>query len=213
MTRDDLIIEYDRLQTVHGGEGLRSVYWGGCETEPEICFVFMNPTGRNVSAQPGWEGIHAPWLGTKQVWGIFYDLGFLSDELYERIRVMKSDEWTPEFAQELYGHLAGQKVYITNLGKCTLPDARPIPNRVYREYLPFFLEELQLTRPEKVIAFGNQVSSLLLGQSISVSQCRKQSFSLDFGCKMSVWPVYYPVGNGRFNLPKAMEDLRYIIRL
>ena len=28
-----------------------------------------------------------------------------------------------------------------------------------------------------------------------------------------VFPVYYPVGNGRFNIDKAIEDLKYIIEI
>lgn len=212
-TRSDLIKEYDRLQAVHGGEGLRSILWGGCQKEPDVCFVFMNPTGRNVAASPGWEGIRAPWLGTKPVWEIFYRLGYLTDELYDRIRAMKPGQWTETFADELYSHLAEQKIYITNLGKCTLPDARHLPDSVYRDYLSLFWEELRLTKPKKIIAFGNQVSSLLLGRNISVSQCRKQQFSLAAISLAGtpLWAVYYPVGNGRFNLPKAMEDLEFIL--
>jgi len=208
-TRSDLIKEYDLLQAVHGGEDLRSILWGGCEENPETCFVFMNPTGRNVAASPDWPGIRAPWLGTKPVWEIFYGLGFLSESLHDRIRAMKPVCWDAAFSEELYSHLAAQKIYITNLGKCTLPDARHLPDSVYRDYLALFMEELRLTAPKRIISFGNQVSSLLLGQNISVSRCRKQQFTLE---GIPLWPVYYPVGNGRFNLDKAMEDLRYILK-
>ena len=208
MTRDDLIREYDRLQSVHGGEGLRSILWGGCMEEPKVCFVFMNPTGRNVAARPGWEGIRAPWLGTKPVWDIFYRLGYLDEEIYLQIRAMKPADWTPAFADALYGRLAERRVYITNLGKCTLPDARHLPDRVYADYRELFVQEIHLTRPERIVAFGNQVSSVLLERQISVSQCRKSCF--DFH-GIPFWPVYYPVGNGRFNMDKALKDLGTIL--
>ena len=32
------------------------------------------------------------------------------------------------------------------------------------------------------------------------------------GKNYSVYPVYYPIGNGMMNIDKAIEDLNYIIR-
>ena len=36
-----------------------------------------------------------------------------------------------------------------------------------------------------------------------------KKYSNDYKC----FPVYYPVGNGFFNAPKAIEDLKYISKL
>ena len=33
------------------------------------------------------------------------------------------------------------------------------------------------------------------------------------GKNYSVYPVYYPIGNGMMNIDKAIEDLNYIIRI
>ena len=51
----DLDKEYDKLQLKYGAKELASIYNGGCENNPEICFVFMNPTGRNIASDLNWK--------------------------------------------------------------------------------------------------------------------------------------------------------------
>ena len=41
MKLEDLRIEYDKLQQKYGAKELDSIYNGGCEENPDICFVFM----------------------------------------------------------------------------------------------------------------------------------------------------------------------------
>ena len=48
--------EYDRLQLEYGSSELDSIINGGCSNNPDICFVFMNPTGRNVASDKSWKG-------------------------------------------------------------------------------------------------------------------------------------------------------------
>ena len=43
---EDLRKDYDELQVKYGAKELDSIYNGGCEKNPDICFVFMNPTGK-----------------------------------------------------------------------------------------------------------------------------------------------------------------------
>lgn len=45
---EDLKKEYDKLQLKYGAKELDSIYNGGCEENPDICFIFMNPTGKNI---------------------------------------------------------------------------------------------------------------------------------------------------------------------
>lgn len=45
---EDLNIEFDKLQQEFGAKELNSIYNGGCKKNPTICFVFMNPTGKNL---------------------------------------------------------------------------------------------------------------------------------------------------------------------
>lgn len=70
-----------------------------------------------------------------------------------------------------------------------------------------------MINPKVVILFGNQVSSIVLKQKISVSQCRKQLFTKDInGKEYKFYSVYYPIGNGRFNIDKSIEDIKYIMQ-
>lgn len=212
MTLDDLKIEYDKLQVKYGAKELDSIYNGGCTDNPDICFVFMNPTGRNIASNKTWKGLKSPWIGTKNIWDLFYELKLLDQDVFERIRSMKGTDWTEPFAEEVYENVSKHKYFITNLGKCTQLDARPISNNVYKEYLHLLEKEIEIINPKVVVLFGNQVSSIVLGEKISVSQCRKKQFFKNInGKSYECYSVFYPVGNGRFNIGKSIEDINYII--
>lgn len=66
---------------------------------------------------------------------------------------------------------------------------------------------MEIVKPEKIILFGNQVSSIVLNEKIKVSEVRKKQFKKD---SFIYYSVYYPVGNGIFNIDKAIEDINYI---
>lgn len=212
MKIEELNTQYDKLQKKYGDKSLHSIYNGGCTDNPDICFVFMNPTGKNIASLPGWEGIHSPWIGTKIIWGLFYELGLLDKEVYNNIVKIKGSEWTPSFAKEVYDNIAKHKIFITNLGKCTQIDARPLHDKVYKEYLDLLYKEFEIINPKVVVLFGNQVSSIVLDKKISVSLCRKKLFKKEINNKeYSFYSVFYPVGNGRFNIDKSIQDIKYIL--
>lgn len=213
MKISDLNSEYDRLQREYGAKELTSIYNGGCTNSPDICFVFMNPTGRNIASGPDWKGRRSPWIGTKNIWKLFYQIGLLDERIYKEIQSKKPQEWDEKFADIVYDDVEQHNFFITNLGKCTQVDARVLPNSVYSQYLDLLFKEIEIIAPKIIITFGNQVSSIVLNRNISVSQCRKQSFPLSIAEKnYNVYPVYYPIGNGMMNIEKAIEDLEYIIK-
>ena len=204
--------EYDKLQKIYGDSNLHSIYNGGCEENPDICFVFMNPTGRNIASLPGWKGPYHPWLGTKQIWDLFFATNLLDKKIYQEIKSLKGNEWTPEFCTKVYQNIKKHKIFITNLGKCTQIDARPLKDSYFKDYLPLLEKEIKIIKPKIIILFGNQVSSIFLDKKISVSQTRKQYFERKLSNKTyKCFPVFYPVGNGRFNIDKSIEDIKYII--
>lgn len=212
MKIEELNVEYDKLQKIYGAKELMSIYNGGCTKNPNICFVFMNPTGRNIASCPEWKGRRSPWIGTKNIWKLFYKIGLLDEEIYQGIISKKPQEWDEEFADIVYSNVEKHKFFITNLGKCTQTDARVLPNSVYGQYLDLLCKEIEIINPKIIITLGNQVSSIVLDKNISVSQCRKQSFSKKIGKKnYKIYPVYYPIGNGMMNIDKAIEDLKFII--
>lgn len=212
MKLQELNKEFQILQSKYGAEELDAICNGGCENNPNICFVFMNPTGKNIASSKDWKGIKSPWIGTKDIWNLFACLNLLDEDIYYKIRNMKGSKWTEQFAKEVYNNIADNKCYITNLGKCTQIDARELPDSVYKNYLDLFLKEIEIIRPKIIVLFGNQVSSIVLNEKISVSQCRKKKFEKSINSNIySFYSLYYPVGNGRFNIDKTIEDLSWII--
>lgn len=209
---EDLNKEYDKLQKKYGAKELNSIYNGGCSENPDICFVFMNPTGRNIASVKTWQGIRSPWIGTKNIWDLFYAVDLLDEDVYKTIKKIKGSDWTPEFAEDVYNNVRKHKFFITNLGKCTQVDARPLSDSVYLEYLHLLEKEFSIIKPKVIVLFGNQVSSIVLGRKISVSTCRKELFLRKInGEEFKFYSVFYPVGNGRFNIDKSIEDIKWIL--
>lgn len=212
MNLEDLKVEYDKLQLKYGDSNLDSIYNGGCTKNPDICFVFMNPTGRNVAASKEWKGIKSPWLGTKNIWDLFIATNLIDEKIYEKIKKIKPSDWNEKFAKDVYQSVENHNYFITNLGKCTQIDARPLPDSVYENYLDLLKKEIEIVDPKVVVLFGNQVNKLVLDEKISVSQCRKKKFVRNInGKEYKFYSVFYPVGNGRFNIDKSIEDINWII--
>lgn len=210
-TLEELNKEYDKLQVKYGAKELDSIYNGGCTNNPDFCFVFMNPTGRNIASLKSWKGRKSPWIGTKNVWDLFYQLELINPNIYEQIKKMKPHDWTIEFADLVYEDVIRHKCFFTNLGKCTQIDARFLPDSVFQEYLSLLLEEITIIKPKVIILFGNQVSSIVLQEKISVSLCRRKLFKkIIDGTEYHFYAVYYPIGNGRFNIDKAIDDIKWI---
>jgi DNA polymerase len=204
---------FDDLHKKHGAKHLCSIYGAGCTKHPRVMFVFMNPTGRNISTNKEWRGIRAPWLGTKTVWKLFFQIGIISPETYKKIERMSVKEWTPKFCSILYREVKNNKVFITNLGKCTQIDARKLNDSIFKDYLELMRREIFKVNPKIIITFGNQVSSILLGKQIQVSNYKnKEKEELFLNGKIfPVFPVFYPVGQGMRNMSKAIERIRKII--
>ena len=209
----DLEEEYNKLQVKYGAKELDSIYNGGCEEDPDICFVFMNPTGRNIASDKSWKGRKSPWLGTKNIWKLFYEVNLLREDIFNQIQAKKPEEWDYEFCDYVYEEIGKNKLFITNLGKCTQIDARPLSDEVLKKYLDLLFKEIDIVKPKIIITFGNQVSSIFLNQKISVSKNRKTCHKIEINKKIyKVYPVYYPVGNGIFNIDKSIEDIKWIIK-
>lgn len=203
--------EYEKMQQIYGDKTLKSINFGGCDTNPDICFVFMNPTSKNVASDPLWDGIRAPWIGTKNIWDLFVATNLFDIDIYNEIKSKKANEWDKEFAEKVYNEVKKNKIFITNLGKCTQIDARPIQNSVYEKYLSLLEKEIEIVNPKVIILFGNQVSTIFLKEKISVSQWRKKEFiKIINGKEYKCYSIFYPVGNGRFNIDKSIEDILWV---
>ena len=203
--------ELNKLQKLHGDPGLFPICGAGCTKNPKYFFLLMNPTARNVSAFSGWKGIRAPWLGTKNIWKLLFKLNLLSGKTYKKTQSLKPSQWDNDFSTRLYQELAKNKVYLTSLAKCTQKDARPLPNRVFKEYFKQTRNEIYKTKPKCVISFGNQVSSIFLGKNVKVSDYQSSSEKIIINNRaFQVFPTYYPVGQGLRNMKLAIKRIKSI---
>ena len=204
----------DRLQYIHGNALLKSIYGTGCIKNPKVMFVFMNPTARNISANINWKGLRAPWLGTKNVWNIFYKLGLLSAVSFKKTQEIKPEQWTEKFSRAIYSELKNKKVFVTNLAKCTQINARPLNDKVFKDYLNLMLKEIEIIHPQNIVSFGNQVSSVLLSKAISVSDYSgvKNEILKINNLVFNIYPTYYPVGQGSRNMPNAIKRIKNVLK-
>jgi hypothetical protein len=49
-----LLTKRQELQSIHGHKTLAPIHGAGCTKNPDTIFLFMNPTGKNISADPQW---------------------------------------------------------------------------------------------------------------------------------------------------------------
>ena len=204
--------EYDKLQAIYGAKDLQAVYGAGQNKKPKVAFVFMNPTKRNIATAPSWKGLRAQWLGTKEIWKFFERCGLFDEKLLDEILAKKPNEWDESFCEKVYKEIERKGIWITNLAKCTQDDARPLPDKVFKQYEELLLKELYLVDPQVIILFGNQVSSIVLKEKISVTNTRQKEYTLQVADKkIKTYAVFYPVGNGRFHQDKAVEDIKKIL--
>lgn len=82
MEIDAFKTEYDESQRIYGDPNLDAYVIN----KPDIMFVFMNPTVRNIASNKSWKGIKSPWVGTKNIWDLFEDIlyikkNFLNEEV------------------------------------------------------------------------------------------------------------------------------------
>lgn len=208
-----LFPQFDELQKVYGDKNLDAIYGCGNINNPKLCLVFMNPTARNVASNKQWTGLKAPWIGTKNVWNMFYQLDLFSKTFIDEINSKKPADWNYNFALEVYKKVSDNFFYITNLSKATQIDAKPLPNIVFKKYIELFKTEISIIKPKIIITFGNQVSSIILNKNIKVSEYRKKHEILEIeGVQYKIFPVYYPVGQGMRNINIAKEDIAWIIQ-
>jgi DNA polymerase len=213
MTLKEINKEYDKLQRTYGDENLKAIYGGGCEFEPEVLFIFMNPTATNPASKAQWNGDNFPFIGTKNAWKVLNKLNLLDEQIYNEVKNKKNKDWTPDFATEVLENLKKHKIYLTNLAKCTQIDARGLKNEVFLNYLELLKGEINCIKPKKIVCFGNQVSSIFLGKNIKVGQVRKQEFTTKINEETyKTYSVFYPIGMGMRNISFVLEDINYILK-
>ena len=206
-------------QQYYGDHTLDAISGAGQIKNPRLALVFINPTHRNISTDPNWYGLKAPWIGCANIWQLFADAGLIGNELNWAIQRAKTD-WSEQFAVDVYNHVANQDVYITNIVKWAGLDAKLPEREKIKIYAPLLIEELRRVRPERIIAFGQLTFDGLLRE---LGMKTRQKFgvmneaTLDTGIIQSIptevgeiIPCYFPVGQGIKNRAKAVGLLQML---
>ncbi|MBP9817180.1 hypothetical protein KBC75_00300 [Candidatus Shapirobacteria bacterium] len=207
---NDFDAELEQLQLKHGNPSICSINGAGCIDNPRLFLLFMNPTAKNVSANKNWRGLRAPWIGTKNIWKLLLKLNLIDKEQFDKTQKLKPTEWTTDFAESLYKTLANNKIYLSNLAKCTQDDARPLKNAVFREYLELTKKEVYKVSAINIVSFGVQVSEILLGKKIELKSSTEEELVIE-DKKFNIYPTYYPVGQGMRNMGKAVERISALL--
>ena len=194
---------------------LKPILGGGQSRRPRVMFVFINPTYRNISANPAWTGPRYPFIGTREVWRIFHRAGFLPNNLLEKIE--NFNPWPVELAQELEVFLKKDSWYLTNLVKWTGEDSSLPDQTKISLFRPLLLKEIELVKPRYIVAFGLLPFRHLTGEQIRMGDYYEKvkatghlpTYPLqEASLPGQVIPCYFPVGRG--NPQRAVEILQLL---
>ncbi|MFH1063973.1 MAG: uracil-DNA glycosylase family protein [Candidatus Woesearchaeota archaeon] len=218
-TLDQLWNQVNILNKRHfSSNNLAPIIGNGKTSSPDIMFVFINPTARNISSDPGWKGPRFPFIGTKQVWRIFHRAGLFDDGLMEYME--NNPHWSLDFTGKVLRFLKRKSFYITNIVKWTGEDATLPNSEKIKLFLPILLREIELVRPRHIVTFGLIPFENLTGQKIKLSEYyagvkksgKLKTYDLVIDSTRSkVIPCYFPVGRG--DPKKAVEILKMLCAL
>lgn len=217
---DELWYEVKKVTKEHYPKNnLAPILGNGLTERPKFMIVFINPTARNISSNPKWQGPRYPFIGTKHIWSFFNKIGIIDDNLLEEIKD-NYKSWSYDFTYKVLNQLQKKKVYLTNIVKNTGDNADLPQSKDISLYLPYFLREIEIVNPEYVITFGLIPTKPLLNKIIKLSdyidylrQNNKPKIEkITINNKpFKVIPCYYPIGRG--NPDKAIEILEHVMRL
>jgi len=179
------------------GNKLQHILGGGKETNPEIMFVFINPTYRNITANPNYKGRRFPFIGTKEIWNAFVKSGILDDS------VLKSFSNSNLVINEI----EKKEIYFTNLIKCTNSNSELPDMKLINKKLSLLFREIDIVKPNLIVTFGLLPFFAITGSKIKLSEFyNKQLNSNELitysskeieGITYNVFPCYFPVGRGK----------------
>lgn len=211
--------EVYKLNTKHFPDNnLMPILGNGKNYKPKIMFVFINPTAKNISSDKNWKGPRFPFIGTKQIWRIFYRAGLLDDDLIKEIN--NNSSWSIGFTERVLQFLKEKSFYFTNIVKWTGKDSTLPDSRKINLFLPILEKEIELVQPEYIITFGLIPFEKLVKQKIKLSKYYENLIQKEeityYNIKINeiktkVIPCYFPIGRG--NPKKAVEILKFIKKL
>ncbi len=206
------------LDRKFSGNNLAPIMGNGKTENPKFMFVFINPTSRNTSSNPKWQGPRFPFIGTKQIWRIFYHAGIFNSNLMQEIE--SGSIWDIEFTIKVLDFLKSMDFYFTNLVKWTGKDATLPNSEKINRFLPILINEIEIVKPKYVVTFGLipfqslTKSTIKLGSYYSETMKAKKLkiYETRIGkTAVKIIPCYFPIGRG--NPKRAVDILKLLQKL
>lgn len=193
----------------------RHVPGGGCDDQPDLMLIFINPTVRNISAHADWPGPRFPFAGKPRLWSILAETGLVGADLPQRIAALGP---TPLMVEMLIHEARQRRLYLTNAVKC-VDDGSSLPAgaRVAAAW-PLLQQEIALVRPRLIMTLGLIPFRTLTGQVVRLADhlWEAEQGRLNFypslpiaGQSYPVFPCYFPTGRGN---PVAATKLLGMLR-
>lgn len=167
--------------------------------------VLMNPTARNRTAHPDYQGTRLPFAGIKAFWKVLVEADLLPQSLLEDFA---DRDWNEERTRRVIATLNQEKLYVTNLVKCVSARAAD-PGAAEINYgLSVLQREIELVQPRYIVAFGLLVFRAITGQTLKLGDYLARLESGETGLESRyysialneinypVFPCYFPTGRG-----------------
>lgn len=191
------------------------VLGGGKFRNPKFLFLFINPTYLNISSHRDYGGKRRyPFVGVRYFYRLLSEAGFVEKEI---IKEIYQRGWQIGDDNRIEQSLVKNKVYITNLVKCTQSHPQNPSKKVIRKNFSLLEKEINIVSPRYIVAFGTLVFKILTNKNILLRDCLKKLDNNDYeffqsidilGKKYNVFPCYFPVGRG--NPTGALKILEYV---
>jgi uracil-DNA glycosylase len=193
------------LQHIHGFGAAR----------PKFMLILINPTHRNLTADPTYQGARFPFVGVRQFWQVLAKGGFTSQTIADQLP--KRSSWKILHTQILQQELLQKRLFITNVVKCCYNHSNYPAKVVIAHQINYLRQEIQIVRLRKIIAFGALVYKILTSQNIILKNywqnypLKKTDKEIISGLNIPTVPVYFPVGRG--NPAKAIQVIHKIQKI
>lgn len=180
--------------------------------KPKLMLILVNPTHRNLSSAPGYQGPRFPFIGVRQFWKVLAAGGLINKKITDFLPLKSA--WDDKHTEQLQRELIKNKLYLTNVVKCCYSHSAYPKPKVIAEQLKILAEEIRIVKPKKIIAFGALVYKVLTGENIKFSDYWATGHQREVvaenisGLNIPVVPVYFPIGRG--NPKKAAAVLNKI---